>query len=177
MRRGACAAMALAVALASTTPAHAAGPPGRPVVIHDAGGTRPLAPLAAESGLAPWSEEEGAASSAEPASPPSAALFPVRSRTLTPGREPTRPLERAVPPVCLVGDDLRSLSWLRRNRERLIRLGASCLAVSVESETGWRRIREAAAGLPVAPAPGDAVAEALGIRHYPVLIGPEEIGP
>ena len=175
MRRGACAAMALAAALASTTPAHAAGPPGRPVVIHDAGGTRPLAPLAAESGLAPWSEED--ATPAESASPPSSALFPVRSRLLSPGREPVRPLERALPPVCLIGDDLRSLSWLRRNHERLVRLGAGCLAVSVESEAGWRRIRDAAAGLPVVPAPGDAVAEALGIRHYPVLIGPEEIGP
>ncbi len=154
-----------------------AGPmraPDGPIVIHDAGGTRPLMPLAKESGMA-----------AEPPAdlrdvplgnlPPS--VFPVVSRKLTPGEQPILRLERPLPPVCLIGDDPRSLAWLEANHGRLVKLGASCMAVSVADERAWHRILRVAAPIPVAPIAGDEVARLLGIGHYPVLIGPEVISP
>ncbi len=164
-----------AILIAQAAAAGQWAPPAPPVVIYDAGDTRPLAPLATASGLGP--DPGTVAARANQAPPPTLAIFPVKSALLTPGTEPARALDRPMPPLCLVGDDAQSLAWLASRRERLVRLGASCLAVSVADARAWHKIRAAAGPVPVTPAPGDDIAQTLGLRHYPVLVGPRGIGP
>jgi integrating conjugative element protein (TIGR03765 family) len=97
--------------------------------------------------------------------------LPIRSPSLTPGpieahRRPTRLMQ----PLFLVGADPESLRWLDANRERPQQLGAVGMLVQAETEAELKTVTEAAHGLPLIPASGEAFAERLGVAHYPVLI-------
>jgi len=104
--------------------------------------------------------------------------LPIRSPSLTPGpvearQEPTRLMQ----PLFLVGADPESLRWLDANRERLKQLDAAGMVVQAETEAELKAVTEAAHGLPLIPASGEAFAERLGVAHYPVLITREGLGP
>ncbi|TVP93577.1 MAG: integrating conjugative element protein [Thioalkalivibrio sp.] len=154
-----------------------------PVVIHDAGGTEPIAPYMAPylEAVAP-SGATGAASRADGFVPPAGAVdlrhgLPVTSPGLQPGRL-TRDASRAVRerlrslsrPLCVVGADPWSLQWLHTHGATLRELGTVCLAVEVPDERAWEELVSAAAGLPIVPVPGADLAETFGLRVYPVLI-------
>jgi integrating conjugative element protein (TIGR03765 family) len=105
-------------------------------------------------------------------------LLPVRSPHLIPG--PVTPSPRAMhfyQPLFLIGSDPASLTWLASNQSRLQQIHAVGLLVQAETEADVERVRQAARGLSLIPASGEAVAEALSITHYPVLITREGISP
>jgi integrating conjugative element protein (TIGR03765 family) len=98
-------------------------------------------------------------------------MLPVRSELLTPGAVERRVIKApALRPLFLVGDDSRSLDWLRRRADTLQELSAVGLVVNVESIAGLERLRSMAPNVLLSPASGDDLAHRLGIRHYPVLI-------
>ncbi len=139
-------------------------------VLHDAGNTRPLAPLLQQAGLL-------AGDDPPPPSPqgPPPDRFRITTPGLTPGvqpRIPVGPLARPLPrPVFLVGADPRSLAWLRRHRERLRALGAVGLIVEAGGAGEVDRVRQAGAGLAMALGSGVMLRDLFNLRHYPVLIG------
>lgn len=174
MRAGWIVAASLAWATATAAP---------PVVIHDAGGTEPIAPYMAPhlEAVVPPSRCE-ATRPAVPRQPPIDALtpqqrLPVTSPALQPGRltrdadsdvlERLRFLSR---PLCLVGADPDSLRWLKAHRATLHAVGAICLAVEVPDQAAWAQLSAAAEDLPLVLASGADLAETFGLRVYPVLI-------
>lgn len=103
-------------------------------------------------------------------------LLPIRSPGLTPGTVQPRSLEVKVSrPVFLVGSDRRSLAWLQQHKDQLRELGAVGLLVQAETTADLRAIARIADGLQIAPASGTSIAKAVGVSHYPVLIGPTGI--
>ena len=154
-----------------------------PVVIHDAGGTEPIAPYMAPylEAVAPSSRGE-ATRPAGPQRPPADALAPQQRLPVTsPGLQPGRLARDAGPevlerlrflsrPLCLVGVDPGSLQWLEVHRATLHAAGAVCLAVEVPDEAAWAQLSAAARELPLVLASGAELAETLGLAVYPVLI-------
>jgi integrating conjugative element protein (TIGR03765 family) len=104
--------------------------------------------------------------------------LPVRSPSLSPGPvEARRAPTRLVQPLFLLGADPESIRWLEANRDRLRQLHAIGMLVQAETESDLEAVTVAAQGIPLIPASGEAFAEALQVRHYPVLITREGIRP
>lgn len=98
-------------------------------------------------------------------------ILPVNSSQLTPGQITPRPLNMpGLQPFFLVGDDSKSLVWLRQRAIGLREIGAAGLAVEVANTAALSRIRAAAPGLTILPVNGNDIAIRLQIEHYPVLI-------
>lgn len=154
-----------------------------PIVIHDAGGTEPIAPY-----MAPYMES-APQTEGEAGPPPGAHVLPPVDRldltqslpVSTPTLQPGRLLEDATPevlerlrflarPLCVVGAEPWSLQWLQTHGETLRAMGTTCLAVEVSDAQAWEALVEAAQGLPIAPVPGQELAETFGLSVYPVLI-------
>jgi integrating conjugative element protein (TIGR03765 family) len=148
-------------------------------VLHDSGNTQPLAPLLAASGFDP--EDEG--TDLPPIAPPLDVVLQqyvtVRSPSLSPGVQPRIAVGKAgtyLPrPIFLVGADEASLNWLANHRIQLVTLGAVGLVVEANGEADMLKVMRVAGDLPVAAGSGETLAEQFGLRHYPVLIGPEWI--
>ena len=112
----------------------------------------------------------------EPDDPPAiaydeAALLPIRSPSLRPG--PMEPRVNNLPGITalfLIGDDPLSHAWLQQRLPDLQRIGAAGLVVNVESAAALQALRDRAPGLSLTPAPGDDLAQRLGLNRYPVLI-------
>ena len=159
-----------------------------PVVIHDSGQTRPLAPL-----LEPLRSDDMQTDGSDPRAPSRpepmpapvsdeailARLLPVRSPGLQVGaltdteRSPevhTRLAQSNPRPFFMVGSDEASIRWLSVNARTLKDLGALGLLVQAETREDIRRVIEAAQGLSITPGSGSDLARVLGTRHYPVLI-------
>ena len=98
-------------------------------------------------------------------------FLPVHSARLTPGRV-TRRLIAApgLQPLCLIGDDRLSRSWLKTHLATLQQLHAVGLIVEVRSHAEASALRALAPGLVLVPASGDDIARRLDLHHYPVLI-------
>ncbi|MGH8491072.1 MAG: PFL_4695 family integrating conjugative element protein [Gammaproteobacteria bacterium] len=157
----------------------AAGEAAALEVIHDGGG-EPIGPYLAR--LVPPDAHAIRRIRAPSARPDRAyslkQYLPIRSPSLTPGpvearQEPTRLMQ----PLFLVGADPESLRWLDANRERLKQLNAVGMLVQAETEAELKAVTEAAHGLPLIPASGEAFAQPLGLTHYPVLITREGVEP
>jgi integrating conjugative element protein (TIGR03765 family) len=107
-----------------------------------------------------------------------AALLPVRSARLSPGREPARAIRApGLAPVFLVGDDEVSRAWLRERYSALREMRAAGLVVNVASLAALDSLRRLAPGLTLSPVSGDDLAQRLGLSHYPVLITATGIAP
>lgn len=141
-------------------------------VIDDNGHTQPIAPFLDVFGARdtqpprpppPRTPELGAANPAN--------LLPIISEGLTPGpvkgRVHGRPFAR---PFFLIGADGYSRRWLQAHRDRLKALGAVGMLVQAETVADLRTIAGLAKGLPILPGSATDIAQALGVRHYPVLI-------
>src|SRR3569833_96291 len=137
--------------ISMTVAAHAAYAGEVPQTIYDSGETLPIAPYYER--LAPDDDTP------VPAAPTSLEhdLLPIRTPALT-------------RPLCLIGSDARSLAWLMRQRTRLRTLHAIGLLVQAESPADLARVARAAGGLSIMPASATTVAQALNLKHYPVLI-------
>lgn len=142
-----------------------------PVVLFDAGNTRPM-----PSGLqiSPPNYQQ---SFQLPDFPQHFDPLPVRSQALTPGPVQARVIDRPGldRPVFIIGYDALSLNWLRHNLEQLKQHRATGIVVNVENSDQLRQLRQAADGLEVNPVPGDFIAKQLDLTHYPALISQHRI--
>ncbi len=141
-------------------------------VVDDRGGT-PALPYYRALNLLPD------ASAPVPASTPPMAphlatdsdMLPVHSAQLSPGDVPPRIIRApGLSPLFVVGDDPRSLAWLRRRAGELRDLHAVGLVVNVDSRASLDAMRRVAPGLPLSPTPADDLAQRLDLHHYPALI-------
>lgn len=98
-------------------------------------------------------------------------MLPVRSVLLSPGEVPYRTLDApGLPPLFLIGDDPRSITWLQQRYLILRELNAMGLVVNVDSPAALNQLRQAAPGLTLSPVSADDLAQRLQLQHYPVLI-------
>ncbi|MFC4160718.1 integrating conjugative element protein [Chitinimonas lacunae] len=165
--------------LLSASVAHAHTPPPL-IVVEDRGGVSALpyyealspAPDAHPPSASVPAPRIGTAAEAE------AAMLPVRSMTLSPGREPRRAIQApGLTPLFLIGDDERSRAWLQRRQHALRELQAVGLVVNVTTHDALHALRRLAPGIRLSPVSGDELAQRLGLRHYPVLITATGIEP
>jgi integrating conjugative element protein (TIGR03765 family) len=106
-----------------------------------------------------------------------ASRLPLNTPGLRPGRlaedASAQVLERLqyLPrPFCILGTDQFSLQWLVTHRAVLRRQQVACLVVEVPDEAAYRRLLQAAEGVPMTPVPGEDLAAQFGLSVYPVLI-------
>jgi integrating conjugative element protein (TIGR03765 family) len=147
-----------------------------PVVIHDAGGT-PIGQYLDSI------TEEGAPGTTRRPPPtvttvsPSRPIFPVVTTLAKPGRlgAPTKGKLKGGPgvPLCVLGDDALSQQWLRINQTALLQMKATCLVAAVRDEAAWRALQSQAGEVPLTPGSFDALATAMGIAVYPILVSPD----
>lgn len=76
-------------------------------------------------------------------------------------------------PVCVIGSDRLSRTWLQKNRGRLADMGAACVLVEARSPAELAEMRRIAHPLTVQPVQFDDLARRIGIRNTPVLL----VGP
>ncbi len=144
-------------------------------VIYDSGDTRPLAPYLeiidrTETTTSP-SSVTGARVQSKLGAADVQVLLPIRSPGLSPGpvqaRSHNKPFSR---PFFLIGSDDRSRRWLVEYRERLKEIGAVGMLVQAETLEDLHTTANLSGGLPIMPASAAAIAAALNISHYPVLV-------
>lgn len=157
--------------LLSSTAQLQAAQPGL-TIVQDLGGTSAL-PYYEALNLEP--REAAAAPPFSLPAPPSAIgeadMLPVRTERMTPGTLAPRVLDApGLTPFFLVGDDERSIAWLRRMGPSLRERNAVGLVVNVQTTEALARLRSVGAGLELAPVSADDLAERLNLQHYPALI-------
>lgn len=100
-----------------------------------------------------------------------AAMLPVKTPELMPGKVASRPLQLpGIGTLFLVGDDLDSRQWLSQNAVRLKQLHAVGLVVNVSEIAGLQSLRALVPDILLSPASGSELARRLQLQHYPVLI-------
>ncbi|MDC9589436.1 integrating conjugative element protein [Xenorhabdus sp. XENO-10] len=100
-----------------------------------------------------------------------AAMLPVNTPELTPGKVIRRPLQLpGIGALFLIGDDPDSRQWLSQHATILAKLHAVGLVVNVREMAGLQALRALAPGLLLSPASGTELARRLQLQHYPVLI-------
>ncbi len=102
-------------------------------------------------------------------------IYPIRSEHLIPGKIKSRTIQTALPepipePIFIVGDDALSKTWMNHYQRRLLSLHAKGFVVNVASKEKMAALRKQFSTLPLMPMPGDAFAQWLHLKHYPVLI-------
>jgi len=139
------------------------------VVIYDQGPTRPLSDYVEAMPILAAPTPKPPAPS--PAIPKSA--YPVRTAGMSPGPVEARKAQLpqlAAAPFFLVGNDPLSRDWLARFGGRLAKLGAVGFLVQADTDADLQAIRQTAPGLPITPLDATALANSLGLSHYPVLV-------
>ncbi|CDL84351.1 integrating conjugative element protein [Xenorhabdus cabanillasii] len=100
-----------------------------------------------------------------------AAMLPVKTPELTPGKVASRPLQLpGIGALFLIGDDPASRQWLSQNAATLTKRYAVGLVVNVRDRVGLQALRALVPGLLLSPASGAELARRLQLQHYPVLI-------
>ncbi|CAM3519662.1 putative exported protein [Xenorhabdus nematophila ATCC 19061] len=100
-----------------------------------------------------------------------AAMLPVRTPELTPGKVASRSLQLpGIGALFIIGDDPDSRQWLNQYAARLKALHAVGLVVNVREMAGLQALRTLVPGLLLSPASGTELARRLQLQHYPVLI-------
>ncbi|PLA73953.1 hypothetical protein CYQ88_08290 [Hydrogenovibrio sp. SC-1] len=98
--------------------------------------------------------------------------LPIKSR-LSPGkfeRFRSEPAVRVTRPICLVGYDDLSLSWLENNRDALSRYNAVCFVMQVQNLAQMKRIKRIAGKILFQPVSGEQIALDFKVPAYPALI-------
>ena len=109
---------------------------------------------------------------------PTPLTLPIVTPELTPGTVERRAVRlRLTRPLFIVGDDARSIAWLRQHVDALQQLGAQGLIVNVTDAAALARLSLAAPGVPMAPVQGSSLARTHGLTHYPVLLSAEGLEP
>jgi integrating conjugative element protein (TIGR03765 family) len=149
----------------------------RLIVVEDAGGVSAL-PYYRAINLLPSSHDADSVHLPTPPPPPpptrhygEADFLPVHSKHLTPGHVTRRVIAApGLEPLCLIGDDPLSRTWIKARLASLQLLHAVGLIVEVHFYAALQALRAAAPGVLLVPASGDDIARRLDLHHYPVLI-------
>ncbi|MBX9704959.1 MAG: integrating conjugative element protein [Gammaproteobacteria bacterium] len=97
--------------------------------------------------------------------------YPVRSTLLSPGNVESISVHVVLThPLFIIGDDARSKAWLVHYQKRLIMVRAQGLVVNIESHDAMTALQQQFTELPLIAISGDAIAQWLHLKHYPVLI-------
>ena len=98
--------------------------------------------------------------------------LPVTTTKLSPGLIKPRKVrfDQLVSPVCIIGSDERSLSWIKKYRSVLLKNNVLCWLVSAKNLDEVQQVVTALSGVSMSPVNGDAIAKFFSIKHYPVLI-------
>ena len=151
------------------------------VVVHDAGGTVPVAPYVERPAL---SEAQVSAALQRARArlgalrpPPGAGAvvaYPVSAAPLRPGRAERVRVRGLRATLFAIGPDDASLAWLDANAAALRRRGAQGFLVRADTPETLHRVRAHAArlGLGLDPLPGKALSEAFGASSYPFVAEP-----
>jgi integrating conjugative element protein (TIGR03765 family) len=155
--------------------ASAGGLEAEPQVLHDTGQAISIEPF-----WAPIKPEPGPAGDLPP--PPALTAggygLPVTTPSMTPGEVQARSVPAlqgkmaGARPLFLIGADRWSMQWLQQNQARLAELHAVGMVVDVDAESDLNILRQTAGQIQLIPASGEAIANELGLQHYPVLIAP-----
>lgn len=103
-------------------------------------------------------------------------LLPVVSHKWSVGTVEPKPLNLpGALPMFLIGVDTVSQDWLRKNYAHLVSINAVGLVIHVNNVEEMKTLRQIAPELTILPSPADALADRLGIYHYPLLLTAEGI--
>ncbi len=118
-----------------------------------------------------FSEQEEYSKEPTPRAVPVPDALPLTS-TLSPqpGARTIRLSLALTAPICVIGSETLSRSWIEANRARLHELGARCVLVQAQTKRDFETMTRLAAPVPVSMLPFDDLAELHGITTYPVLI-------
>ena len=149
-----------------------------PLVLHDSGHTKPLAPFYSH---VKWKVEQ--APRVSTAIPPHGFRLPISSDLMTPGKVEPRPLLKinenmprsAMRPLFLFGADETSLKWVRDNHRRFKELRAVGMLIEARTDRQVIAALEAVGDIPMFGGSADEIAQALKLQHYPVLITPQGV--
>ena len=78
-------------------------------------------------------------------------------------------------PFFIIGDDEASMHWLMANKPVLQKLGATGIAVNVESKSALDVMVQSAHPISISAVSIDELAHQFSLTHYPVLITRKEI--
>ena len=102
--------------------------------------------------------------------------FPVVTKGLTPKAFESYPNPAAKnggemsAPICVIGHDPLSISWLNEKKNALVEAGAMCFVVNVETEAALAQLQSIAPKLRLAHLSANWLGTLLKIEHYPALI-------
>jgi integrating conjugative element protein (TIGR03765 family) len=98
--------------------------------------------------------------------------LPITTTRLSPGKVMARKVrfDNLASPVCVIGYDPRSLTWIRQYQSVLLKNNVLCWLVSADNLKQVQEVSTALAGVPMSPASGDEIAKFFTITHYPLLI-------
>lgn len=83
----------------------------------------------------------------------------------------SEPASRVTQPVCLIGYDELSLSWLEKNRDALSRYKAICFVMQAQNLHQIKRIKQIAGkNILLQPVSGQQIAIDFNVPAYPALI-------
>ena len=99
--------------------------------------------------------------------------YPVRTKLMSLGvfRSYEVNYPNVETPFCIIGSDIESLNWLRRNRDKLINIGAYCYLVNAETKEEGEKLEAAISNaIQILPMTGDAIAKIYGLKFYPAVV-------
>ena len=99
------------------------------------------------------------------------AYFPVKSK-LTSGKVTSHQINKQfknVPPFFIIGDDTRSLKWLKANQAYLKQIGAMGVMTNIDDMDLLERLSKQTQ-LFMLPANLDGFDKEFGLKHYPALV-------
>jgi integrating conjugative element protein (TIGR03765 family) len=137
-------------------------------VIYDSGNTQPIAPYIKINGQ----KDKRSPGPNTPSKKSAVINYPVTTPSMQPGviESQAMTISHFQTPLFILGSDEFSKKWLKSRARELKSLAAIGLLVEVKSQTEFAEIRGLAQGLQIVPVSGQAIAQQLGLNHYPVLI-------
>ena len=102
--------------------------------------------------------------------------FPVVTKGLSPKAFESYPNPAAnnggemSAPICVIGHDPLSISWLNEKKDALVDANAMCFVVNVETEAAFNQLQSIAPKLRLAPLSANWLGTLLKVEHYPALI-------
>ena len=139
-----------------------------PEVISDSGATYPIKPYMEAFNTEGDVQEE---TNALPT------MLPIRTKSMSAGRVKARKVDHPYlsAPLFIIGYDKNSVAWLKKNKSKLLSIGAVGMIVNVENKFELSQLAAMTEGLQVVPVSGTQFAQQYGLKHYPVLITKTEI--
>lgn len=98
--------------------------------------------------------------------------LPIKTSKLTPGYVKAKPVQfnNMLNPICIIGSDQKSLQWIQKYHDVLIKNEAICWLVQASNINDVKKVVETLDGIPMSPSDGDALSDFFSLSHYPVLI-------